>query len=267
MANELVSMSVHDMNQIAKAVATSGLFGIKTQDQALALMAIAQAEGRHPALAARDYHIIQGRPSLKAEVILARFQQAGGSVSWTCSDDSKCEAAFSHPQGGNLTIGWDMERAKRAGLAGKDVWKSYPRAMLRSRVITEGIRAVYPVVLAGFYSVDEVRDFADPTKPPVEVSAEVVDSQPPPHTEEHAPAPEEPITAPPIDAQADSRWTDCLTYLQDEGLTAAADARCKRKLGHGLSELTATEREVIIANWTSWIPAVKKEAENGGVKG
>ncbi len=49
---------VQDIERMALAVAKSGLFGVKTADEAMALMLIAQAEGQHPAIAARDYHII-----------------------------------------------------------------------------------------------------------------------------------------------------------------------------------------------------------------
>jgi hypothetical protein len=68
-----------EMKGMADAIAKSKLFGMQTPEQVLALMAIAQAEGLHPAMAARDYHIIQGRPALKADAMLARFQSAGGT--------------------------------------------------------------------------------------------------------------------------------------------------------------------------------------------
>jgi hypothetical protein len=147
---------INEMQTMAEAIAQSGLFGIKTPTQALALGLLCQAEGRHPAEAARDYHIIQGRPTLKADAMLARFQQAGGRVEWTRYDDQAVVGVFTHPSGGKLTLEWTMERAKTAGLAGKEVWKQYPRNMLRSRVIAEAIRTVYPGVLSGCYLEDEI---------------------------------------------------------------------------------------------------------------
>lgn len=155
--SNLVPMS--DMERMAVAVAKSGLFGMRTPEQALALMCVAAAEGMHPAMAARDYHIIQGRPSLKADSMLARFQASGGKVKWTSYTDQKVAAIFSHPQGGEVEIEWTMERARSAGLGGKDVWKQYPRQMLRARVISEGVRTVYPGCIAGFYTPEEVMDF------------------------------------------------------------------------------------------------------------
>lgn len=146
------------MERMAASVAKSGLFGVKTPEQALSLMLIAQAEGMHPAVAARDYHIIQGRPALKADTMLARFHQAGGKVEWGEYTDQKVTATFSHPQSGKVAIEWTIDRAKQAGLTAKDNWKSYPRQMLRSRVVSEGVRTCYPGVAIGTYTVEEVQD-------------------------------------------------------------------------------------------------------------
>ena len=159
MSNNTQLVPVGDLQTMAGALAKSGLFGVKTADQALALMIVAQAEGRHPGSVASDYHIIQGRASLKSDAMLARFQQAGGKVEWHDHTNDKVSATFSHPQGGSLRIDWDMPRAKAAGLGTKDNWKAYPRQMLRARVISEGVRAVFPAVLNGMYTPEEVRDF------------------------------------------------------------------------------------------------------------
>jgi hypothetical protein len=158
---------ITEMQTMAEAIAQSGLFGIKTPTQALALGLLCQAEGRHPAEAARDYHIIQGRPTLKADAMLARFQQAGGRVEWTRYDDEAVVGVFSHPSGGKITIDWTIERAKAAGLASKEVWKQYPRNMLRSRVISEAIRTVYPGVLSGCYLEDEIPESVTVKSEPV----------------------------------------------------------------------------------------------------
>jgi hypothetical protein len=150
---------INDIQQMATAVAKSGLFGIKTAEQGVALMLIAQAEGLHPAIAARDYHIIQGRPALKADAMLARFQQAGGKVAWKTYTDSEVAGEFSHPSGGSVTVSWTIEQARKIGLASKDNWKNFPRAMLRARVVSEGIRTVYPGCVVGVYTPEEVQDF------------------------------------------------------------------------------------------------------------
>jgi hypothetical protein len=155
-------ITVDQIQTMANAVVKSQLFGMKTVEQATALMLIAQAEGYHPALAARDYHIIQGRPTLKAETMMARFQQQGGKVEWKTLTDKEVTATFSHPSGGSATITWTFEQAKQAGLTGKDNWKNYPRAMLRARVVSEGIRTVFPGVVLGVYTPEEMQDIPNP---------------------------------------------------------------------------------------------------------
>ena len=160
MSNQIAVIPVSEVERMAVAVAKSGLFGVSTPDQALALMLVAQAEGRHPASAAKEYHIIKGRPALKADAMLARFQQAGGKVAWNDRSNDKVSATFSHEQGGELVVTWTLDDAKRAGLANGDNWKKYPRQMLSARVISEGVRAVYPSIVSGLYTPEEVSDFA-----------------------------------------------------------------------------------------------------------
>lgn len=145
---------------MAEVAAKSRMFGFKNPEEALAIMLLCQGEGMHPAIAMRDYHVIQGRPALKSDAMLARFQQAGGSVKWEVYTDDEVTGLFSHPQGGSLAVTWTLAHAKKIGIANKDNWKNYPRAMLRARCISEGIRAVYPGCVVGVYTPEEVQDFA-----------------------------------------------------------------------------------------------------------
>jgi hypothetical protein len=186
-----------DLERMAKAVAGSGLFGTKTVEQALTLMLLAQAEGLHPAIAARDYHIIEGRPSLKADTMLARFLGAGGKVEWHTLTAEKAEATFSAPGAQPLRMDWTIEQARTAGLVRNNrdgspgTWMRYPRPLLRSRLISEAIRTVMPQVIAGIHTPEELLDEpelrdvtpprdtpTDPGKPAQEITeAELVDKE------------------------------------------------------------------------------------------
>lgn len=147
-----------EVEGMAHAIARSGLFGMKTPDQALALMLVAQAEGQHPATITQEYDIIQGKAARKTHSVLARFQAAGGTVEWHELSETVADATFSHKSGGKLRMSWTFEQARKAGLTGKDNWKNYPRAMLRARCIAEGIRAVYPAALGGMLVAEEAMD-------------------------------------------------------------------------------------------------------------
>lgn len=172
MSNAVIPFA--EVTKMAAVAASSRMFGFKTQDEALAIMLLCQGEGLHPAVAMRDYHVISGRPSMKADAMLARFQQAGGSVKWTRYDETAVSGVFSHPQGGSVEITWNMEQAKRANLSGKDVWKAHPRAMLRARCISEGIRTVFPACIVGVYTPEEIQAMPEP----VAVQSHVVEEPP-----------------------------------------------------------------------------------------
>ena len=150
---------MNELQAMANAVAESKLFGAKTPAEALALMLVAQSEGKHPATVARDYDIIQGKPAKKAEAMLRDFIEQGGKVEWHTLDDTIADATFAHPAGGTVRVAWDMKRATQAGLGGKDMWKKWPRQMLRSRTVSEGVRTVCPSATSGMYVPEEVRDF------------------------------------------------------------------------------------------------------------
>lgn len=161
MASELsvqYAVPLNEMHQMAHAMAASGFFGFKTPDQALAIMLIAQANGQHPASAAQDYDVIQGRPAKRPQAMLRDFLSAGGRVEWHEYTDDAAEATFAHPRGGSIRVRWDMQRAQRMGLASKDNYKRQPGVMFRWRCVAEGIRIVYPGATAGLYTPEEATD-------------------------------------------------------------------------------------------------------------
>ena len=152
-------IGIADMKEMATSIVESGLFGgIKTESQAMTLMLLSQAKGMHPVLILEDYDIVAGRPAMKSQRMLAKFQQAGGVIRWLQRDDETCKAEFSHPSSPEpVVVEWTMKMAAKAGLANKDIWRQYPRAMLSNRVISEG---VYPAAIGGdVYTPDEIENF------------------------------------------------------------------------------------------------------------
>jgi hypothetical protein len=172
MSNALVTLN--ELEKMAQVVVSSKLFGVETVEQAMTLMLLCQAENVHPMIALRDYHIVEGKPALKADAMLARFQAGGGKVEWEVYTDTKVSAYFSHPASPKpVLIEWTIESAakvqvynrKKGGwepMTNKHTWKSYPRQMLKARVISEGVRATNPGVAVGIYTVEETQDFTEP---------------------------------------------------------------------------------------------------------
>jgi hypothetical protein len=155
------TFTMSELERVALAIAKGRLFGSDDPNAVLTLCMVAQAEGKHPGLVMQQYHIIKGKPAKKAEAMLVDFLAAGGRVVWNKLDDECADATFSHPQGGTVTINWTLARATKAGLLNNDTWRKYPRQMLRSRVVSEGVRTVYPGATSGMYVPEEVADFDD----------------------------------------------------------------------------------------------------------
>ena len=177
---QVPAFTMSDMERVALAIAKGGLFGSTDPNAVLTLCMLAQAEGQHPAVVFRDYHIISGKPSKKAEAMQRDFLAAGGKIEWHRLDDECADATFSHPQGGTARISWDKARVAQAQLGGNAMHKKYPRQMLRSRVISEGTRTVFPAATSGLYETGEVQDMVtqDRPTPPVPVAQRARDLKP-----------------------------------------------------------------------------------------
>ena len=264
MANEL---TLTDMGNMAKAFAQSGFFGYKNSSEAFTLMCLAQANGLHPAKAAERYHIIQGRPAMKADAMLAAFQESGGKVRWVKRTEKECTLHLSHPQGGELDVSWSIDRATKAGLTGKSAWKQYPTQMLSARCVSEGVRALYPACLCGMYTPEEVRDFMpEENAAPEMAQAEIVNEEPEQKTEIGTPAEDyNTQTAPlfPEESDEDKRKKADFVKAMSQ-LKASHEETYTQVMGslgyEAASEVPASERRKVFKAIQA---EINKEADNG----
>lgn len=169
-------LATRDMDLVAKRVAESRLFGLD-QAQAFTLMLLAEAEGLPYISAVRRFHIIDGKPSMRADAMQAEFQRHGGTIRWVVTTDDEVKAEFSHPvhQPEPVTVHITLKEMTDKGIAQgfkgmKDNWRKFPRQMLRARAISEGVRMVDPGIVVGIYTPEEVGDFGKP----IEVEARPV---------------------------------------------------------------------------------------------
>ena len=155
-----------DIWELAERVAESRLFpGVMTAPQAFTLMMLCHADGMHPMQALRRYHIIEGRPSMRADAMQAEFQANGGRIKVLKSDATEARAMFSHPEYQPEPIERSVTYAQfeKSGLVkGKDGvkknWRESPEDMLWARLVTKSIRKIDPGIVVGIYSEDEVED-------------------------------------------------------------------------------------------------------------
>ena len=192
-----VASMIYAMNEIwemAEHVSASGLFATHNPNQAFTLMMLCQSEGLHPIQAIKRFHIIEGRPAMRSDAIQAEFQSRGGLIEILRSDAVEARAIFSHPihQPKGFEYAVTYKEFEASGmLAGKfgvkDNWKKSPADMLWARLVTKAIRKVFPGVVVGIYSPEEIEDMEALPMPTATVRMASVASLP------HAPAaPSEP---------------------------------------------------------------------------
>lgn len=162
----------------AQTYVRSGLLpkAVNTPEKAVLIMATGRELGIGGLYALRNIHVIDGKPTCAAELMMALAKRDHGedAIHVVESDNQHCVVVVrngSHE--GRFT--WTIEDAKQAGLAGKEVWAKYPRAMLRSRAVSEACRATFPGSIGGLYTPEELG--ADMTMAP---SGEMEIIPPPP---------------------------------------------------------------------------------------
>lgn len=130
-----------------------------------------------PLWALRNIAVIKGRVSLSAEGMRALVLRAGHSIWQVEASDSSVVMAGRRrgAEGDPLRVEWTWRQAQNAKLTDGDGWKKYPRAMLTARATTELCRILFPDVIAGIMSTDEVADLdgATSTRTPSTGSASV----------------------------------------------------------------------------------------------
>jgi len=129
---------------------------LKTPEAVLFVILAGRDLGLSPVAALRGLTIIQGKIEVSADLQLGLFHRAGGKSQWEELSDSRAAVKLSAPWlTAPHTSSFSMEDAKRAGLI-NDTWKKYPKAMLRSRAITQGLKDVGFDATAGTYAPGEI---------------------------------------------------------------------------------------------------------------
>jgi hypothetical protein len=119
--------------------------------------------GIGPMTALTKIDIVKGRPAPRAELARALVLRAGHDL-WveeaTATRVTACGRRRNSDQVHRVT--WTMDDAKRAGLAGSQTWRQYPRQMLTARATAELVRQMAPDVLAGIgIFAEEIEDGAE----------------------------------------------------------------------------------------------------------
>lgn len=147
------------MKQMAEVLVESGFLppNLNTPNKALTVLLAGRELGVPPMQAIRGIHVVNGRPSLSAELMLAlAYQNIPGFKFEVQGNEQVCKVTGQRPGGSPITISFSISDAQRAGIANGDNWRKYPAAMLRARATSACLRIVAPDAIRGIYTPDEI---------------------------------------------------------------------------------------------------------------
>jgi len=151
------------MQRISRMFQESGLYkNVANVAQAIAIVQTGRELGIGPSMALREMYIIpgQGRPTLSAALLGALVQRDHGDDAIRVMENTNdaCRVLYKRRLWDRAhEITFTMEDARRAELVKpKSNWEKFPRAMLRSRAISEACRAGFQDSILGLYSVEEL---------------------------------------------------------------------------------------------------------------
>jgi hypothetical protein len=132
---------------------------LRNQADLALVMHMGDVLGIDPRQAIWSMHVIDGKPSMSADLMAAvcmRSQACEYLMPITVSA-TRCEyAAKRRGWPAEVRMSFTWEDAQRAGLVARDNWKKYPAAMLKARCLTMICRSTFPDLLAGVYDGDEL---------------------------------------------------------------------------------------------------------------
>ena len=169
-----------EMKKVATELCKSNLIpsSFKQPQDAWYAILYGRELGLSPIYSLINISVSKGRPTLSADALTALCKNNPQYWGMKTEDgDGYCKVTIKRKFNPNAepderTVIFTMEDAAKAGLLGKDNWKSYPKRMLRARATAWACRDMFPDVTAGIYTQDEIDEYDDapaPVTPPYEV--------------------------------------------------------------------------------------------------
>lgn len=147
------------LKDMAGALFSSGLLpnGIKTPQAALAIALKGWELGVPPMQAFAQISVINGKPGLGAELMLARIyaRYPNADIQILRREADGAEIKARRGKGQYVTFAFTPDDAKRADVLGKDSWKKWPKAMYYWRAVSDMARSLWPECLAGISHTPE----------------------------------------------------------------------------------------------------------------
>lgn len=170
MVNQALAIQTtwQDMIQQADVLVKSKFLpkAIQTKEQALAVMLKGQELDIPPWSALTGIHIIQGVPTVSPQLMLALIRRSGQLENIDIQGDERSCTVMMKRRGNNPhveTFTWQdaekmqtKEDGQMIALTKKFNWKTMPAVMLKWRAVAACARIVFPDVIAGLYTTEEI---------------------------------------------------------------------------------------------------------------
>jgi hypothetical protein len=209
---------------------------MKSMSQAAVKIITGQELGLSAMESMKGIHVYDGNIELHATTMKALIKRSGryratSKDGWVTAEG--CKLLFEElvngdwsPCDGAGLVSFTMEDAKRAGLAGKDVWKKYPEDMCYSRCLSRGFRRYCPELTGGpVYIAGEVDGERSPLDTPIEVMPTEPNTSPgePAEAPTLTIAPKAPVTPVEVPGTTDLDKVEVVEESIGSGDTAASE--------------------------------------------
>jgi hypothetical protein len=147
------------MTHMAKTLVASGFLpqSANTPEKAVAIILAGRELGIGAWQALQTINVIQGKPTVSPQLMLALINASGQLDDMTINGDAKgCTVMMKRRGRQPHTETFSFADATALGLAGKDNYKKQPAVMLRWRAVAACARVVFPDVILGLYTPDEM---------------------------------------------------------------------------------------------------------------
>lgn len=147
------------MRQQAEILVKSGFLpvAINTAEKALAIMQKGKELGIPPMEALSSINVIQGKPSVSPQLMLALARRTGELIDMEMETTEKGATVTITRKGQSAyTTTFGIKEATDLGLIGKDNYKKQPGTMFGWRALAANLRITFPDAISGLYLIEEM---------------------------------------------------------------------------------------------------------------
>ena len=147
------------LTQQANALVASGFLpqSVNTVQKAVAIMTLGRELGIAAWASLTTINVIQGKPTISPQLMLALINRSGQLENMRIQDEGGTVHVMMKRVG--RSEHWEafgQADAEKMGLWGKDNWKKQPATMMKWRAVAACARVVFPDVILGLYTPEEM---------------------------------------------------------------------------------------------------------------